>query len=50
LECIQHIKISKSPKTCNEIPGMGKMECEDGLKILGLTTLQDRWKRGDLIE
>ena len=33
-----------------QIPGIGKMEYEDCLKTLGLTTLQDRRKRGDLIE
>ena len=37
-------------RATRQIPGFGKMEYEDRLKSLGLTTLQDRRKRGDLIE
>ena len=37
-------------RATRQIPGIGKMKYEDRLKSLGLTTLQDRRKRGDLIE
>ena len=37
-------------RATKQIPGIGKMEYEERFKLLGLTTLQDRRKRGDLIE
>ena len=37
-------------RATRQIPGIGKLEYVERLKCLGLTTLQDRRKRGDLIE